>query len=222
MSRYLNNIAVSAPAIVYNGAAIYDFAAQKFVRVHYLDGVVRELIAEIMREFPECGAEVMFEDKLCVVRMNEQTEYHINIERQTFTSGALELLPQGWLKALFAAEAPVITKILDYVASRQKSDRRWRSVDIYRTNDIYCELLPHKIGKKSALAELAQYLQIKKTHTCAVGDYYNDIDLLDGAAFAGAVSEAPNEVKKQADIVVAGCMEGGVAEFLQAVEKKFA
>ena len=50
--------------------------------------------------------------------------------------------------------------------------------------------------------------------TAAIGDYYNDLELLQAAHFSATLADAPQDIKVHADMVCASCLEGGVAEFL--------
>ena len=48
----------------------------------------------------------------------------------------------------------------------------------------------------------------------AIGDYYNDIELMRAAGHSVAMGNAPKEVQVEADEVTGNCMDGGVAQVL--------
>ena len=81
----------------------------------------------------------------------------------------------------------------------------------------YIEFLPPIINKAEGLKAVANVLNIDSCESAAIGDYYNDLEMVEWAGFGGAVSSAVDEVRNAADIVVSSNDEGGVAEFIQAV-----
>ena len=68
--------------------------------------------------------------------------------------------------------------------------------------------------KASAVDFLMQYLHIPADNLIAIGDYDNDIPMLEKAGFAVCMGDAPDRVKVICDMVTKPCLEGGVAQFL--------
>ncbi len=52
----------------------------------------------------------------------------------------------------------------------------------------------------------------------AVGDYYNDVELLKAVPLLGRCGERPDEVKALADYVACHCDDGAVADVLRRLE----
>jgi Cof subfamily protein (haloacid dehalogenase superfamily) len=73
------------------------------------------------------------------------------------------------------------------------------------------EVCDAKATKASALAFVADHMQIHHESIMAIGDNYNDLDMLDFAGLSVAVSNAPDEVRSAADWVAAANDEDGVA-----------
>ena len=78
----------------------------------------------------------------------------------------------------------------------------------------YLEILPANANKGNGLAKLAHYLHLDRSEIAAIGDYRNDLEMLDWVGMAGAVENALPEVKSLAQIVVKSNEEGGVAQFI--------
>ena len=87
-------------------------------------------------------------------------------------------------------------------------------------SNVSVEILAKGINKGSAALKLARFLGIEEEKTAAVGDYYNDIDMLNAVAVAGCTAEAPKAVKDISDYVTCSCNEGAVADFLSYLETK--
>ena len=78
----------------------------------------------------------------------------------------------------------------------------------------YLEILPRLANKGNGLSKLSQYLHLDRLEIAAIGDYRNDLEMLDWVGTAGAVGNALPEVKRLAQFVVKSNEEGGVAEFI--------
>ena len=54
----------------------------------------------------------------------------------------------------------------------------------------YLEILPANANKGNGLAKLAQYLHLDRSEIAAIGDYRNDLEMLDWVGTAGAVARS--------------------------------
>ena len=91
-----------------------------------------------------------------------------------------------------------------------------------RTSGKYYFLEIRKSGasKGTGLNKLRKILKIKKKETAALGDWYNDRELLKHAGVKVALQNAVPEIKKIADIITKrDHIEDGTAEFLEMVLK---
>ena len=76
---------------------------------------------------------------------------------------------------------------------------------------LWIEIFPKDVSKSLTSARLARRLGIPREATCAVGNDFNDVDLLDWAGRAFVTANAPDELHARYE-AVAGHDEGGVAE----------
>ena len=80
----------------------------------------------------------------------------------------------------------------------------------------YIEFLPPGINKGTGVQAVASALSLHRTQVAALGDYHNDLEMVQWAGLGGAVANAVEEVREHADLVVASNDEGGAAEFIRA------
>ena len=78
----------------------------------------------------------------------------------------------------------------------------------------YLEIMPLKVNKGSGLKHLCRQLGIEHSEMAAIGDYRNDVEMIQLAGLSGAVGNALLEVKKLASHTVSSNEEGGVGEFI--------
>ena len=53
----------------------------------------------------------------------------------------------------------------------------------------------------------------------AIGDFYNDLEMIRTADIGVAVANAPDDIKAQADMVVCSVLEGATADLVSKLEK---
>lgn len=80
--------------------------------------------------------------------------------------------------------------------------------------DWYCFTRPG-ITKHSALARLAQYLDLTTQDVIAFGDDYGDIGMIRESGIGVAMGNAIDEVKQAADVICEDCDRDGVARELE-------
>jgi hypothetical protein len=82
----------------------------------------------------------------------------------------------------------------------------------------YFELTARGVSKGSALARIRTLLQPTPRHIVAIGDYLNDIEMLQEADTSAAPESAIAEVKKHADIITAGHTQSAIADLVGRLE----
>jgi Cof subfamily protein (haloacid dehalogenase superfamily) len=78
----------------------------------------------------------------------------------------------------------------------------------------YLEVLSAKASKAAGLEALAASCGISRSEVAAIGDYLNDLEMVQWAGLSGAVANAAPEVASAASVRVASNSESGVAEFI--------
>jgi hypothetical protein len=93
--------------------------------------------------------------------------------------------------------------------------REWETWDSplkrIRSGDWFIDVQQAGVSKGAALRELAALRGIDRSRILAIGNYYNDIDMLRFAGFGVAMGNSPDEVKAAADAVTRSNDEDGVA-----------
>ena len=67
--------------------------------------------------------------------------------------------------------------------------------DDHLSNTIYFEMMPKNVTKGKALKTLCDLTNLQINNTIAVGDYYNDVEILQNAGLSVCVDNAPDVVK---------------------------
>ncbi|WP_462413652.1 Cof-type HAD-IIB family hydrolase [Neobacillus sp. Marseille-QA0830] len=86
---------------------------------------------------------------------------------------------------------------------------------IYKSKDTYLEVMSGHASKSNAIKKLENLYHITNQEIMAIGDNYNDMDMLKYAGLGVAMGNAPDVVKAIADEVTLSNNENGLKHTLQ-------
>lgn len=218
VQRLAAEIPLSAPAILYGGALAYDYASQASIFSHTMDRPsARRAVREVLAAFPRLGVEIMSDNgRIYAVNQNLQVCRHASQESLSYVVSRLEDVPGNWYKVLFADDAQALDPVQEFC-----QNRRYDNIYFLPTHHNYYEIMSIGVDKGAALGQLAQSLSIPMENVYAIGDYHNDADLLRAAGHAIAVGNAVPEIKLLCEQVVLPCMDGGVAQLLYQLIRRY-
>ncbi len=215
--RYVEELSITDPMILYNGACVYDPVREKILHLSPLPETAYEYAKRIFEAFPQIGAEVLRPDGTYMVKMNSYEEKHAEYCTVPPVYCTIDEVPEGeWLKILFAMSPEEIEKLIEFAGAEG-----FGGVSFVRSDAIFYEMLPGGISKGSALNECRRILASDNLTFAAVGDYHNDLEMVINADIGAAPSNAQQCVREAADVKLrASCSDGAIAEFISVIESK--
>ncbi|MBQ4094495.1 MAG: Cof-type HAD-IIB family hydrolase [Oscillospiraceae bacterium] len=211
-------VKLSAPAILCNGAYVFDYKTREVVFSAPLAPSVREVTADILAMFPHLGVEITAEPNVYVARMSRYVQEYTASHHIRYTLCDVADIPSGWHKVVFTDDGETILKLEEYVTRQSKNGGAFAEFDFVRTSTNMIEILAKGINKATGLHVLCDHLGIQRRNTIAIGDYYNDVELLRAAGIKVSVANAPADIRAMTDITVAACLKGGVAQVLDGFD----
>ena len=125
----------------------------------------------------------------------------------------IDSIPDNWYKVLFALEPDKMDDLVEYVKAHDFS-----GVDFVRSAPEYYEILPQNISKGSALKMMREVCNMQDYTFVAVGDYNNDLEMIMEADVGICPSNASDEVKSSADIILEeSCEEDVIARVIDII-----
>lgn len=206
------------PAITYGGCVIYDFKKQTAVQSTILPHLAaRQCLRDVLKAFPGLGAMVMGSD-LRHYQAAPSLALHglVQDEMMAYFMRPHEDMPDEWHKVVFAAHEELLAEVQAYIA-----ERTYPGVYFVPSGPLYLEMMPKGASKGSAIHALCDLLGVSIKNTIAIGDYYNDAELMKQAGHAVAVGNAPEDIKQLADEVIAPNDEGGVGQYLYKIIREY-
>ena len=212
-SRYIEELELQIPLIMYNGSLIYDYEKKIVLYTDELPLDAEKIALDLLNIIENPGAEVLRLDNIYIVCNNKYEKEHVEICKVNPKYMDIDKVPKGgWFKILFATSPEQISKLENYVNSKDYP------VDFVRSHDIYFEMLPKGSSKGAALKEYIKIHKLESVKVVAAGDYHNDIEMLQTADIGAATANAQPLVKEKADVVLSKTNnEGAIAELIDMI-----
>ena len=209
----IEGLAINAPAILHNGAIIYDFnTGSVLYEWHIADE--RKNAVKIMREkYPFLGFEICSGDDVYVYARCHRTDRLKKLKDAKVSEMTDEAWTLPWTKMLMISTKETLDEYIPIY-------RQYDSGHAVRSGDEFFDIVPDDASKGKALGIIAEMFGIEKSHVIAAGDHFNDIDLLKAAGVSYAVENAADEVKAAADFVAPPCDKNAIAWIIGEIENK--
>lgn len=208
--NYTHAIELTAPSLHFNGGLIYDNARQEVLWERTLPEVAKDYVADILAAFPEIGCELMYRELNFNCAQSYETDRHIRNEQIIHERGPLSAFAPRWNKVLFGMSPDVKARVVAHIAGQS-----YPGVQFVSTSRVFYEMVPEGSNKGEGLRVLADdILHLPRGDIYAIGDYHNDIEMMDAAGHAAAAGNAPDEVKAHCDLVVCDVHDGAVADYI--------
>lgn len=210
---YTTGIPLSSPWILYNGAAIYDWESASFIYKAPLPRALAEaFVVRVMARFRQVNIQVYAGGPFCQVNAEGLPDAIAVREKQVFEDKPIEAITDDWLKVLFCSDVP---EHLDGIESLFEGDPLRGVAHSMRSGPRYFEVTAQGVNKGTALARLRKLLNPAPRRVVAIGDYNNDIEMLQESDIPAAPESALGEVKQHAKIITACHSRSAIADLIR-------
>lgn len=218
LGRNYNRITPNQPAVVLNGAGIYDYNEKKMIWRNTIGEKGRDFVRYIYNEFDEIFKSVdigvYFDDYVYIVRSGllAKGTMHIDKARHEYVKSVDDVPDEGWMKVIFWSNPFTIKKLKKIVENIPNPD-----ANFMLSSDWTLEMLQKDTHKGVGIMKLADMLGIEKSHVAAIGDYYNDWDMLQTVGLPACAGQAPSSIHKICKFEACHCNQGCVADLLEYI-----
>ena len=217
-SHYKNLPDVNTPAIVLNGAGIYDYTANKMLWFNPIPQKGAEVVKKALDKFPALEVGVFTEDMIYLVKPKISSPVMMALDslKHKKVKSIDEIPTSNWGKVIFFCTPWNKKKIREFVLA--ESDESLAYID---TSSVSFDMVAHDTNKGTAVLKLAEILGISKDNTSAIGNYYNDLDMLKAVKHSACCKQAPEDMHPLCEYVTCHCNEGAVADFINYIYKTY-
>ncbi len=209
---------VKTPAIVLNGAGIYDFTKEEMLWFNPIHEEGKEIVKKCMKRFSLLEIGIFTEDMIYLVRPRICSPVMMWLDKLTHKRmNSVDEVPQcNWGKVIFFCMPWMKQKIRKYAESL--SSEKLSYID---TTAASFDLVSSTTHKGNAVLELARLLGIPSKNIGAIGDYYNDLDMLKTIEHPACCKQAPEGLHAVCEFHACHCNDGAVADFLRYIENTY-
>lgn len=208
---FARELGIDIPLITYQGALVKNSLSGEVLLNRPLPLVyAREIIARIHQLGYHLNG--YLDDRLFVERDTPEGRRYAAIAgvKAEVVGDLLKFLDRDPTKVLTISEEPLLDRL-----SAELTPLYEGKVHIVKSKPHFLEFSHPQANKGDALAYLAKYFGVKREEIMAVGDSYNDLEMLEYAGLGVVVANAREDVKKKAGYVASAPHGDGVVEALE-------
>lgn len=199
-----DKLGAMAPAILYNGAVVFDFHRGEILWKRPLDKKIAEILQRIYQEHPGVCIEIFTEKAIYRVRTNWMVENRGVPEERGILYPEIPEIREDILKiTLIADHSEELKRCRGYFTDGCSFEFSGRH---------FAEIVREGCGKHVAAKELMQYWEPDAEMIFAAGNGQNDMELLRQSDYAFVPATAEEKVKEVADRLIDGPEKMGMAE----------
>lgn len=218
MEKHFKRLPISGtPAVVINGAGLYDFEKKQMIYFSAMSDEGMKLAVDAAKKFPMVDVIIVAKDIIYITGTGWFGKLFVAADKldHKHIKNIDDVPKENWGKVIFSGIPFHISKVKKHFTSLENPDLTLMSSSV-----ASFEILARNTHKGTAVLKLAEILGIDKSHTGAIGDYFNDYDMLKSVGVPACCGQAPKEMKKISEFVACHCNKGAVADFLEYIEKK--
>ena len=216
VSDIYNTVQPNAPFGCINGGGLYDHRKGTYLWTQPLSAEAIDLVEYADQNIDGLGIQINTFERIYFSRNN------LAMEEFREATGMPNLVrhyrevtePIG--KIVFGdTNEESIQRLIALLNGHPKADR----FDFIRSEKTLYEILPKGIHKGVILPKLAEAMGIDMNRTVAIGDYNNDIGMLQTAKVGVAVANAVKEAKEAADYITVSNEEHAIARVISDIDE---
>lgn len=201
-------------AIVINGAGIYDFAKEEMVWSDPLNEHCIDIVRKTVKKFPFLAFQVVSDKVVYLFRPTPSARIlAVNAQYPIKYFYNFEKIPkENWYKVIFTGLPPEMKMVAKFVESLSSTTE-----NLMFSSAWSYEMVNETTNKGKAVLKLAQMLGVEKDHTAAIGDYFNDYEMLKQVGLPACCGQAPKGMKDISRLVTCHCNNGAVADLIEYI-----
>jgi Cof subfamily protein (haloacid dehalogenase superfamily) len=206
----------NAPYGCINGGGIFDAEKNEYLWSMPLADGVKELIDTVSKELPQVAIQANTKNDIFFLKDNSAMVRFRKVTGAPNIKKTFDEINEPILKIVFADENEnTILQVEKLLNNHPFADK----FDFIRSERRLYEILPKGVSKGKLLLKLAELLKIDPNKTIAVGDYNNDISMIESAGIGYAVANANQAVKAVADRITVSNEEHAIATIIKKLER---
>lgn len=218
----LDKIKRVSPSVVANGCMIYDYENKKTLDELFLPENEYYIAKKVLDMGLNVGIEAHSGEKILTIKETQETRDHQEYEWISGENVSFEEASKyRWNKVVYFFDNEKELALVKAMIAKEKAVSAFSdtSAVISGRKRKYYEQFPAGVSKASELDKLKNILKIEKGCYFAMGDYYNDLEMIKNADISAVPEDTPDDIKAYADYIAGSCEDGAVADFIDYLTK---
>lgn len=209
---------INMPCILCNGTYLYDHISNQILNPFFLDPLpLIEAFQFVKERYPEVGMRATApkgflcpkEDDIAIKFLEKSGLAHL-----TQRLPIKEFENEKLFKSVFTSADT--QKLL--LLQEELREKYGAFYDIMLSGKTILEILPKGISKKTQFPYLKTIYP--GTELWCIGDFHNDLEMLEGADVAVCPENAVDEIKAICELQVCHCKDGALADMIDRIEQR--
>jgi Cof subfamily protein (haloacid dehalogenase superfamily) len=208
---WVRTLGADSPVILYNGGQVLEFTTGRTLYERRLPRMAAHEALALSRADAEVQSLLYVGDRVYAERQHPLSDAYAVDDGLSY-----EIVPS--LDSLLTEDPHKVLIIgaPDRTDALQGAVRRAGiPVHTVKSEPVYLEILPPGVSKGSALQAMVDALGVPIEETIAVGDNWNDLEMIEAAGLGVAMGHAPEGVRARADYVCGTAEQEGVREVIE-------
>ncbi|HCO62501.1 MAG TPA: hydrolase [Clostridiales bacterium] len=207
----------NAPVVLSNGAAVYDYQAQRYLKRTYLPDGAPQLLAQLCAQtFPELGFEAYHQEDIYVHNPNQVTQIHLERVGAPYIQCPIQDMPTPWVKVILEQDHPYLQQVQAHLLAH------WQEgYEVIFSNPYLLEVTAKGSNKGAMVAWIAQQYGIAPQNLYCIGDNQNDLPMLSCSAIPFAPANCAQAVRDWGATILGHCDEHAVAQAIECLEARY-
>ena len=207
---------LNAPVVLSNGAAIYDYASDRYLLDSALPKGAPAVLARLCGEFPALGFEAYHGEDIYVHNPNRITREHLAKVGGTQIPAPIGEIPTPWTKVILQQDEPYLKGV------RARLLALWGdSCEAIFSNRYLLEVTAKGCDKGAMAAKVAGLLYIARENLYCMGDNENDIPMLALSAIPFAPANCSQPVRDWGARILGHCDDHAVAQAIEILDRLY-
>ena len=218
----LDKIKRVSPSVVANGCMIYDYENKKALDELFLPENEYYIAKKVLDMGLNVGIEAHSGEKILTIKETQETRDHQEYEWISGENVSFEEASKyRWNKVVYFFDNEKELALVKAMIAKEKAVSAFSdtSAVISGRKRKYYEQFPAGVSKASELDKLKNILKIEKGCYFAMGDYYNDLEMIKNADISAVPEDTPDDIMAYAYYIAGSCEDGAVADFIDYLTK---
>lgn len=219
----LRGIDISMPLVLHNGAMIAEYPTGKVIGSFPLRMNLARRAVRVMREMEMTPAVYDYAagEHLLVcergVCHNSALSRYIEGKGETlrWVEDLAEYVDHDVIQVMTIDQKRTVLGAIERLERELPEARIISSGRVYSDSFWFLEVLARDASKAKSLERLGEMYGVSPPQMVAIGDNFNDLNMFRYVGLSVAMSNAPEEVKRSADMIAPSNDEEGVAEIVE-------